>query len=173
MMTIRLLTEKDIPVLREMAIRIYKTTFAADNTAENMEAFLQSDYSIEKFEEEFDEPDAPYFFAEENEQPAAYLRLRINHEAEKYLGRNTIELHRLYVDTAFQGKGAGTLLMEHALRIATARKVDWIWLGVWERNWKAQKFYQNWGFERFSEHVFQMGDDAQTDWLLRKQITLK
>jgi hypothetical protein len=41
---------------------------------------------------------------------------------------------------------------------------------VWERNFKAQAFYRQWGFERFGEHVFQMGDDAQTDWLLKRKI---
>jgi diamine N-acetyltransferase len=170
MITIRALSVQDIPALRTLAIRIYRDTFSNDNTPENMEAFLNRDYSEESFRNEFKEKDSSYFFAEENDIPVGYLRLRSNNEVEAYLGKNTIELHRLYVDQKYQGKKVGTLLMEKALNVARDLKVEWLWLGVWERNPKAQRFYNKWGFERFSEHVFQMGDEAQTDWLLKKRI---
>jgi ribosomal protein S18 acetylase RimI-like enzyme len=169
-MIIRQLSEKDIPQLRALAIRIYKDTFSVSNTVENMEAFIKKDYSVESFEKEFREEGSSYFFALDNDVAAGYLRLRKNPEAEHYLGSNTIELHRLYVDVNFQGKQIGALLMQHALDVAISLKVDWIWLGVWEHNPKAQNFYLRWGFERFAEHVFQMGDEAQTDWLMKKKI---
>jgi ribosomal protein S18 acetylase RimI-like enzyme len=169
-MTIRELSPKDIPALRELAIRIYMDTFSASNTPENMEAFINTDYTIDAFQKEFNEKDSRYFFAEDSGIPMGYLRLRKNNEAEKYLGKNTIELHRIYVDQRYQGKKVGAILMQQALEIAKQLRVDWLWLGVWEHNPKAQKFYQQWGFERFGEHVFQMGEEAQTDWLLKKKI---
>lgn len=170
MITIRPLTVEDIPVLRELAIRIYRETFSHNNTAENMEAFLATDYSLESFRSEFAEDGSLYFFAEEAGVPVGYLRLRKSTEAESLLGSNTIELHRLYIDPAHQGKRIGTILMEYALELAKGMGVDWIWLGVWEKNPKAQKFYDHWGFERFSQHVFQMGQEAQIDWLLKKRV---
>jgi ribosomal protein S18 acetylase RimI-like enzyme len=169
-MIIRALSVKDIPALRNLAIKIYEDTFSMSNTKENMEAFINTDYTIEAFEREFKEEGSYYFFAEEDAVPAGYLRLRKSIEAEKYLGENTIELHRIYVDQNFQGKKVGALLMQHALNLAADLKVDWIWLGVWEKNPKAQKFYEQWGFERFSEHIFQMGEESQTDWLMKKKI---
>jgi ribosomal protein S18 acetylase RimI-like enzyme len=60
--------------------------------------------------------------------------------------------------------------MEKALIYARENRYDWIWLGVWERNFNAQHFYAKWGFEKFGEHVFQMGDDPQIDWLLKKKL---
>lgn len=170
MIIIRELTEKDIPALRELAIRIFTDTFAGNNTSENLEAFLNTDYTIDKFQNEFKEAGSRYFFAEAEGVPAAYLRLRKNDEAEKYLGKNTIELHRIYVDQNYQGRKIGAQLMQQAVDIATELKVDWIWLGVWEHNPKAQNFYHQWGFERFSEHAFRMGDELQTDWLMKKRI---
>jgi diamine N-acetyltransferase len=169
-MTIKELSERDIPVLRELAIRIYRDTFSDTNTPENMEAFIAKDYSVDSFQKEFREVGSHYYFALNDDHPAGYLRLRKNAEAESYLGSNTIELHRLYVDVRYQGKQVGALLMQYALDVAKSIKVDWIWLGVWEHNPKAQKFYNKWGFERFAEHVFYMGDEAQTDWLLKKRI---
>ncbi len=135
-----------------------------------MELFITTEYNIDRFKAEFKEEGSRYFFAEDQGVPAGYLRIRKNNEAEKYLGKNTIELHRIYVDHNYHGKKIGAQLMQKALDVATELKVDWIWLGVWEHNPKAQQFYKQWGFERFSEHVFQMGDDAQMDWLLKKRI---
>lgn len=101
-----------------------------------------------------------------------FVRLRQSNEAASYLGNNTIELQRLYVLTSAQGKSIGKRLMEKALDYAIAQQVEWIWLGVWEKNYKAQQFYARYGFERFSEHTFWMGDDPQIDWLLRKNYNI-
>ena len=169
--TIHELTRADIPQLRDLAIRIYRDTFSGQNSEANMEAFLAKDYSVESFDREFDETGSAYFFACDNSRPVGYLRLRKSKEAEAHLGDNTIELHRLYVDINYQGHGLGKLLMEFALERARELKVDWLWLGVWEHNPRAQRFYTSWGFERFAEHIFQMGDEAQTDWLLKKRIS--
>jgi ribosomal protein S18 acetylase RimI-like enzyme len=171
MIHIRALTPTDIPALRELAIRIYRDTFSHQNTPANMEAFLASDYSEESFQREFEEEGSKYFFACNDERPIAYLRLRRSKEAEKHLGPNTIELHRIYIDVSYQGKKIGDLLMDFAIQQAVSQKVDWIWLGVWEHNPRAQRFYERWGFTRFADHIFQMGDDAQTDWLLKKKIS--
>jgi ribosomal protein S18 acetylase RimI-like enzyme len=70
-----------------------------------------------------------------------------------------------------QGKKIGVKLIELALSYAQHHKFDWIWLGVWEFNYRAQAFYKKFGFERFSQHVFQVGDDPQIDWLLKKKLT--
>jgi ribosomal protein S18 acetylase RimI-like enzyme len=168
--TIRELTRLDIPQLQELAVRIYRDTFTHQNSASDMEAFLRKDYSTDSFEREFGEDGSRYYFACDGDVPVAYLRLRYNGEAEDHLGKNTLELHRLYVDTAYQGRNIGNQLMEFAIEQARELGVDWLWLGVWEHNPKAHRFYERWGFVRFADHVFQMGDDAQTDWLLKKRI---
>ena len=170
-MIIKELSSYDIPALQDLAIRIFVDTFSHSNTSENMNAFLEKDYTVENFQKEFKEEQARCFFILDNDVPVGYLRVRKNNEAEHYLGTNTIEIQRLYVDQKFHGKNAGAMLMQHALDIATDLHVDWVWLGVWEKNPRALRFYQKWGFERFSEHVFQMGDEAQTDWLLKKKIS--
>lgn len=170
-MTIRELTQDDIPELRDIAIKIFRDTFTQLNTPENLEAFLKRDYNTDSFRKEFAEPGSGYYFISANDQTAGYLRLRKNKEVEHLLGTNTIEIHRLYVDPAWHGKKVGDQLMQFALEIARQGKYEWIWLGVWEHNPRAQRFYEKWGFERFSEHDFYMGDEKQTDWLLRKKLS--
>jgi diamine N-acetyltransferase len=168
--TIRELTQSDIPELRDLAIRVANDTFGHLNTPENMQAFLERDYAIESFKNEFNQPGSRYFFISDGDKTAGYLRLRRTTEVEHLLGANTIEIHRIYVDHAYHGKKVGDQLMEFAIGIAKENKHDWIWLGVWEGNPRAQRFYQKWGFEKFSEHDFFMGDEKQTDWLLKKKV---
>ena len=168
---IRLSTIEDTAAMREVAIRSYYDTFADSNTPADMESFLSDNYSLTKMESEFYETNSALYLAIENEKVIGFLRLRKNNEVEHTLGINTIELQRLYIHTAHQGKRVGYKLMEKAMEYATQHDFEWIWLGVWERNFKAQEFYNKWGFERFGEHVFQMGVDPQIDWLLRKRLS--
>lgn len=169
-MTIRELTEADIPELRDLAVRIFRDTFTHLNTPENLEAFLDRDYSIDSFKREFSEAGSRYFFISDNGKTAGYLRLRKNSEVDHLLGSNTIEIHRLYVDSAYHGKKVGDQLMQFAIDAGKKANNDWIWLGVWEHNPRAKRFYEKWGFEKFSEHDFYMGGERQTDWLLRRKL---
>ncbi|MEJ0033174.1 MAG: N-acetyltransferase [Bacteroidota bacterium] len=170
-MIIRELTAADLPELLSLAIKIFRDTFTLDNTPEAMEGFIASDYTIEKFTREFYEPGSKYFFVCDDDGKAiAYMRVRKNPEADHFLGSNNIEIQRLYVDHAWHGRKIADQLMHLAIDIAKENKHDWIWLGVWEHNPRAQRFYQKWGFERFSEHDFYMGEERQTDWLMKKDL---
>lgn len=170
MIEILLIRENEVTLLRDMAIQTANDTFAAFNTKENMDAFLETSYNLEKLTKELTEQDTATYLAWEGDRPAGFLRLRKTDEVAHLLGTNTIELQRIYVLKEFLGFGVGRQLMEFALHYARERKVEWIWLGVWEHNTRAIDFYTRWGFSRFSEHVFPMGDDPQTDWLLKLKL---
>lgn len=168
MIQLRQTAPEDVPALREVAIRTQVDTFGEHNTPANMQAYLESAYSLENLRRELEEPQSKNYLAVDERRLAGFMRLRVTNEVTHLLGPNTIEIQRLYVDTALKGKGIGSMLMREALEYAASKSFDWIWLGVWEKNIAAQAFYSRWGFERFSEHIFQMGDDPQTDWLLRR-----
>ena len=170
MIEIKEATLQDIPAMRTVAISSYADTFSASNTPENMEAFFKSSYSLAALENEFKEPNSLIYLAWADDQLVGFVRVRECDEVKSLLGDNTLEIQRLYVLTSAQGKSVGRLLMEAALAHAIRKKYDWIWLGVWEQNFKAQRFYEAWGFEKFSEHTFWMGDDPQVDWLLRRKL---
>lgn len=61
-------------------------------------------------------------------------------------------------------------LFTFALERANELGFTWAWLGVWEHNTKAQALYKKYGFEKFSEHQFAVGDKVDTDWLMRKYL---
>lgn len=170
MITIRPVQADEKEELRQLAMEIYRVTFEKDNTKENMDAYLAKAFSQEQMEQEWSENGSYFVGAFEGNQMVGYMRLRTSTEANEYLGESNIELQRLYVHPDFQGKGIANELMKSAIDKTRYLHVEWLWLGVWEHNLKAQSIYARWGFEKFSEHVFWMGDDAQTDWLMKKRI---
>jgi len=169
-MQIRDALRSDLTAVRRVAVESYVDKFAEFNTPENMEAFLTTTYSESAFENEFDEPGSKLLVACEDDLIVGFVRLRTSREVEEKLGASTLELQRLYIATGWQGRSIGHTLMEEALRYAQKIQVDWMWLGVWEKNFGAQRFYARYGFERFGEHTFWMGDDPQVDWLLKKKL---
>lgn len=160
----------DVAAMREVAIQSYMDTFAEVNSPENMTAFLNEVYNQQKLEHEFHETGSALYLAWNDNRVAGFLRMRSSEEVAAELGSNTIELQRLYIHKDFQNQKVGRMLMQKAIDYALEGKFEWIWLGVWEHNFNAQRFYAKWGFEKFGEHIFQMGEDPQTDWLLKRKL---
>ncbi|HEY5692444.1 MAG TPA: GNAT family N-acetyltransferase [Cyclobacteriaceae bacterium] len=170
MVDVRKGTVKDATLLATMGKETFEEAFAKDNTSENMTFYLEQNFNKAKIISEIKDNYTQFFVAFMDDQPAGYAKVRINDEVKKVLKGRAIELERIYVMSSFQGKKVGASLLQACLDHARGNDFQWIWLGVWENNHKAQNFYAKWGFEKFGEHVFQMGDDPQTDWVMKKQI---
>jgi ribosomal protein S18 acetylase RimI-like enzyme len=168
--TIRLATRKDLAALTEIAARSFYDAFAPTNTPENMQAYMSKAFTVEQFTWEWEDPRATFYVAEINEQMAGYAKLQRSEPPACVNERKAIELSRLYVLTEFLGAGIGPALMQHCLAAARRENFKAMFLGVWERNPRAQAFYRKWGFEHVGEHVFQMGDDPQIDWWMMRLL---
>ena len=83
---------------------------------------------------------------------------------------NALEIQRIYILKSAKGHGIGSAFMQIAENFASEKKLSTIWFGVWEHNEPAKKFYKSKGYEKFSHHTFVIGDDMQTDFLLKKEI---
>lgn len=104
---------------------------------------------------------------------AGYLKLNQGSAQTEQELENAFEIQRIYLLQAFQGRGLGKVLFEFALEKAEQSSCDWVWLGVWEHNYKAQKFYSKYGFEKFGQHEFAVGDKIDVDWLLKRPLHQK
>lgn len=64
----------------------------------------------------------------------------------------------------------GQALFDTALIIAQNIKADYLWLGVWEQNPRALRFYKKNGFIEFDKHIFRLGNEVQTDIMLKLEL---
>jgi len=163
---IRPATLADAATLTALGARTFRDTFAADNAAENVEAFLASHYRPEIQEAELKEPRNLYLLAEVSGVPAGFALLCDGAREQCVQAERPLNLSRLYVDRPFLGAKVGAALLLRCLEEGRNRGHDVLWLGVWERNARALAFYSRWGFTEVGEMRFVLGSDPQRDLVL-------
>lgn len=148
----------DAPALAQLAESTFRETFAADNDAEQLDQHCAGTYSAQQQLREIEDPDLVTRLAEEGDELIAFAQLRLR--APKHcVPEGSAELARLYVSRPWHGRGVAQDLMAQALQAASTSGAAQLWLGVWERNGRAQAFYRKLGFRECGEHIFMVGDD--------------
>lgn len=165
-------TLQNLPALQKISIDTYFETFEKFNSKENMDAYLQDAFNAPKLTKELSDLNSEFYFLFCDRQLAGYLKINEVPSQTDIHDPQSLEIERFYILRAFQGNGMGQFMMDHALSLALARTKKYVWLGVWEHNEKAKRFYHKNGFYKIGAHSFIMGDDDQTDFVLRKDLTL-
>lgn len=171
--TLRSATTSDAPLIATISRQTFSETFNEHNTPENMALFMSSTFSTEKLISEVLASPEQFVLATADGQVAGYLRIANGNQPPEIVLSKPMEICRLYVLREMIGKGIGQVLMNEALRLAAEHDILDLWLGVWEHNERAIRFYRSFGFERFGEHPFLLGTDVQTDWLMKRQPAQK
>ena len=160
----------DLKNLQEISRRTFYQSFAAVNRPENMKFFLDHHYSDEKLSSEIQNPDSRFFFAQTGEEILGYLKLNLGRAQTVLPNDEGLEIERIYIDQSNKGRGIGQFFIERTLTLAKEVNARYIWLGVWENNPAAIRFYEKNGFRPFSKHIFKLGDDEQTDLLMKRDL---
>lgn len=163
-------TLADLHTLQEIGRQTFFETFADGNTPENMERYLAESFAEEKLAAELSDPNAQFYFAQIQSETVGYLKLNQGTSQTEAIAGNTVEIERIYVLKAYHGMGVGQFLYEQAIQIACEANVEYVWLGVWEENPRAIRFYEKNGFVAFDKHIFTLGEDAQTDILMKLEL---
>jgi ribosomal protein S18 acetylase RimI-like enzyme len=170
---IRPATAADAQQLTELAARTFYDAFADMNTPENIKAYMSKAFTVEQLTIELSDPRARFLIAEAVEANGAmvgYVKLLVGEVPSCISGQNPIELSRLYVDKKYLGSGIGNDLLQASFDEARSLGHRSIYLGVWEHNHRAQSFYFRWNFRVAGNHIFQMGNDSQMDWLMERDL---
>ena len=167
---LRYATAIDNVLLAEMGARTFYDTFAADNTPENMAAYLAASFSPEKQAAELADPSSVFLIAEVEGAAVGYARLKEGRPPTGITGIRPIEIVRIYARKGWIGRGVGVTLMKACLAEAEKRGCDTLWLDVWERNPRAIAIYRNWGFIEVGTQTFQLGNDLQRDLLMQRRV---
>jgi ribosomal protein S18 acetylase RimI-like enzyme len=168
--TIRRASSDDADLLADLGARTFQETFAADNTSEDMAEYLATHFSVAQQTAELAHPASTFLIALVDDAAAGYAKLHAGHPPEEIEGPRPVELVRLYVSSQWFGRGVGEALMRACLDEARNNGHETLWLGVWERNARAQAFYRKWDFRAVGEHIFQLGSDAQQDILMERAL---
>lgn len=169
---IRNATAADAAPLAALAERTFRDTFAAVNTADDIEAYVRAAFPLDRVRAELADGANTFLlaFTDDAGQPGGYAKLRTGTTNPGVTGPRPVELQRLYVDHAALGHGVGAALMRACLAAAGAAGHETLWLGVWERNARAIAFYDRWGFATVGHHVFRLGSDDQTDLVMARPV---
>ena len=158
--------------LQEIGRTTFFETFAESNTEADMQQYLTVQFSLDKLSIELSENNSRFFIAWDGESAIGYLKVNAGDAQTELKEDHSLEIERIYVLTAYQGKKVGQLLYEQALEVASGLRKSSVWLGVWEKNPRAIRFYEKNGFVAFGSHIFKMGEDEQTDIMMRKSLDM-
>lgn len=160
----------EIIELQHISKQTFYETFAAVNTAENMEKYLTEGYSLTKLTSEINDPNVGFYFAKSDQEIMGYLKINSGQAQTELRDENALEIERIYVLKQFQGQAVGKALFEKSLQLAREAGVEFLWLGVWEENHRALAFYRKNGFTEFGKHLFKLGEDEQTDLMMKLDL---
>jgi ribosomal protein S18 acetylase RimI-like enzyme len=163
----------DVEQLQQISKATFSETFAAGNTEEDMQRYLEESLSIEKLTTELSDPNTEFYVMLLEGKAIGYLKLNMGLAQTELQDDKALEIERIYVTKEFHGKNVGQVLYEKSIQRAKERNADYIWLGVWEKNPRAIQFYTKNGFVEFDKHVFMLGNDEQTDIMMKLQLDKK
>lgn len=156
--------------LQELAIKTFSETFSVENSDENMKQYIKKSLALEQLESELSNAKSEFYFAKYNLEIIGYVKINFEEAQTEMFDIEAIELERIYVMRSFLSKKVGQQLFEFVKKIAVQSQKKYLWLGVWEHNLKAIDFYKKNGFKVFDSHVFTLGNENQTDLMMKLEL---
>ena len=163
-------TISEINTLQIICRKTFFDTYSDENTAEDMKEYLEKKFNKKQLTKELNNPNSEFYFAKNETKILGYLKLNFDTAQTMLKDKEGIEIERIYVLKEQQGKKIGQLLYNCALEISKEKKVNYIWLGVWEKNLNAIGFYKKNGFVEFNKYLFILGKDEQTDIIMKLNV---
>ncbi|QOG00976.1 GNAT family N-acetyltransferase [Flavobacterium sp. MDT1-60] len=167
---IKKISLNEIDQLQKIGRQTFYETFSEANSEENMKNYLERGFSYEKLTAELTDENSEFYFATLNNEVIGYLKINFGSSQTELKNDKTLEIERIYVSKEFHGKKIGQLLYDKAIEIAKQKNSEYVWLGVWEENLRALSFYRKNGFVEFDKHIFKLGNDEQTDLMMKLKL---
>lgn len=167
---IKMVAPDEVDILTKISRKTFSETFSSMNTPEDMAQYLNEQFSTDKLTKELKNKNSEFYFVRQGSRVIGYLKVNFGRAQTELKEEKSVEIERIYVLREFQGKHAGQLLYQQAIQIAKQKNADYIWLGVWEKNERAIDFYKKNGFVEFDKHIFKLGNDKQTDIMMKQQL---
>ncbi|MGC1514199.1 MAG: GNAT family N-acetyltransferase [Maribacter sp.] len=163
-------TSEDLKQLAEVSKQTFTEAFEKDNDPEDFRSYVETAFAEKTLALELANLDCFFYFVFFNEVLVAYFKLNRGNAQTDLKYATSIELERIYVLSEYQGMGLGNHIVHKIKEISGQFDKELLWLGVWEKNEGAIRFYERHGFYKFGTHPYFIGTDEQTDWLMRYDL---
>jgi len=163
-------TLSDLNQLIEVARTTFVDSFEKDNDPEDFKNYITTAFEKSNFLGQLQNPKSSFYFVFRHKELVGYFKINCSDAQTDIKSEESIELERIYVIKEFQGMEIGKRMLQEAIRLASLKNKKYLWLGVWEKNRDAIRFYQKYSFTKFDTHPYFIGNDEQTDWLMRYEL---
>lgn len=163
-------TEKQLQDLVEISINTFVSAFEKQNNPQDFNTYIKKAFSKEQLKKELLHPNVRFYFVYKENTLVGYFKLNTKDAQTEPFECNSIELERIYVLDTFQGQSIGKDILLNIIENAKKDQMAFLWLGVWEKNTAAIRFYERHGFVKFGTHPYVIGNDIQADWLMRLDL---
>ena len=170
MFSIQKIGPDQIDTLIYIAASTFRDAFYHLSRPEDFEAYASAAFTSDNFLSQLNNPDSQFYFATWNDKPVGYLKLNFNDAQSELQEKNGAEVERIYVLSEHQGKAIGKRLLEFAIETAIEKQMEYIWLGVWEKNPNAIRLYERHGFKIIGKHTFPFGESKDEDFLMKLEL---
>jgi GNAT superfamily N-acetyltransferase len=160
----------DLASLLDLAQTSFVQAFTEGNKPENVQAYLSQAFTSVQLEIEWRNPASTFLLASLEGRLVGYTKVNLAAAQTDVQDPDSLEVARLYTLEEVWGRGVGQFLLNAALIFAKEKGMTYVWLGVWEHNARAMRFYEKNGFKAFGSHPFPFGDEIQNDWLMRVEV---
>ena len=163
-------TLSDLTDLCQISVQTFTESFKQLNNPADFDEYISRAYTPQRMTAELQNLGSNFFFLKIENQILGYLKINVAPAQSEINDPESLEIERIYLLKTAQNKQLGHKMLQYAIEIATQKQKKYIWLGVWEKNEKAIRFYEKKGFRIFDKHIFEIGNDPQTDFLMRLEL---
>ncbi len=161
------LSPADLHELKDISRKTFSDAFGAENNPQDLEAYLNTAFGEENLRMELLNPLSEFYFVKLEGETAGYFKINLGDAQTDLQEEDAMELERIYVTQKFQNQKIGQRMLDEVIEMAIQRKMRYLWLGVWEKNTAATKFYLRNNFEFDGTHPYMVGSDKQTDQIMK------
>ncbi|MEB3206321.1 MAG: GNAT family N-acetyltransferase [Vampirovibrionales bacterium] len=163
-----------LETLQAIVLTTFEETFRTNYCDDDYHAYVKERLSIDALSAEREDPTAFFTLVVADETPAGYLKWNV--PCRRYLPDSLtcqvpFNLERFYFLKAFQGMGIGPVALQYVLSQARyVHAADYIYLTVWEKNFRAQKFYQEAGFRTLTQVIYPVGNAQDIEFVYGMRV---
>jgi GNAT superfamily N-acetyltransferase len=158
----------DAQVLSALATRTFIETFGHLYPAEDLQAFLDEAYAVDRQRVILSHPDYAVWLLEDGGVAVGHAAAGPCGLPHAQVEPGDGELKRLYLLASHQNGGWGGRLFAEAEGWLLRDGPRTLWVGVWSENFGAQRFYARHGFAQVGTYEFPVGRVRDLEFILRR-----